>query len=87
MTLFAVLAWRPFIDGLDLHDEWWLLIFPLAVFVAIAYKAVRMDDLRGYWIQVAILAAQIVLGMIALGGVIYILMVWLLPNLVPMPGR
>lgn len=39
-----MLAYRPFLDPLPLHDLWWMLLLPLAVGIAAAYKAVRIPD-------------------------------------------
>lgn len=65
MQLF--LAWRPFLDPIDAHGVWWALLFPLAFFISIAYKGVRIGDLSVYWKQVALMTVQIILGMIAIG--------------------
>jgi hypothetical protein len=59
-------AYRPFIDPLDLHRHWWLLLPVIAFFIAMAYKAVRLPDLERYWHQVWVMTAQIILGLIAL---------------------
>jgi len=69
--------WRggtPFIDPLDVHGTWWLTIIPLALFLSIAYKAVRAPSVEGiaFWRSVAILAVQIILGMVALAAALHI---------------
>jgi hypothetical protein len=66
-------AWRPFIDPIHAHDWWFLLLLPMAVFISIAYKAVRMPDLAGFWRQVAVMTVQIILGMLALAVAFYLL--------------
>lgn len=80
------LAYRPLIDPLNVHATWWLLLLPLALLVAIAYKAVRAERFDGYWRDVAVMTGQIVLGMIALGAAFYVVVEWLAPRLAPMPG-
>ena len=46
MPLAALfLAYRPFIDPLDLQRGWFILLLPLALGVSITYKAVRVEDL------------------------------------------
>lgn len=74
MTLPALLtaAWRPFIDPLDLHALWWVLLIPMALGVSVVYKAVRVRDLSRYWREVAIMTTQIVLAMILLGAAVYL---------------
>jgi hypothetical protein len=57
---------RWFIDPLDLHAAWWVLLLPMAFFIAMAYKAVRLTSLDRYWSQVAMMTAQIILGLGAL---------------------
>jgi len=67
------LPYRPFIDPLPLHDWWWVFLVPLAVGIAVVYKAVQMKDSAGYPRAVAVMALQIVLGMVALGAASYLL--------------
>lgn len=66
MTEIVLLAYTPFIDPIDVHDIWFLLLFPLAVLIAMAYKAVRTPDMGDYWKQTAKFAAQIIGGIIGL---------------------
>jgi hypothetical protein len=74
MTLLPLtLAWRPFLDPIDAHRWWYLLLIPLALGVSMAYKAVRTQNLRRYPIEVVIMTGQVVLGMIALAAASYIL--------------
>jgi len=80
----TLLAYRPFIDPLNLHHVWFLLLVPLALFVSIAYKAVRVHDMSRYWQGVAIMTGQIVLGMLALGAAFYLLIEWIVPIIAPM---
>jgi hypothetical protein len=64
--LTALLAYRPLLDPLDLHDAWFWLLLPLALLIAIAYKAVRVPDLSQFWRQTLLFTAQIVLGIVGL---------------------
>ncbi len=61
-----LLAYTPFIDPIDLHGVWFLLLFPLAVLIAMAYKAVRTPDMGNYWNQTVKFAAQIIGGIVGL---------------------
>jgi hypothetical protein len=75
MTGFVLLGYRPFLDPLNLHDVWWLLLVPLSLGIAVVYKAVRMRTIewRAYWGQVALMTGQIVVGMLALAAFAYLL--------------
>lgn len=70
---------RLFIDPLDLHDAWWLTLIPLSLGISMAYKAVRLEDLTRFWKQVALMTAQMVLGMIGLAAAVYIIVEVLVP--------
>ncbi len=62
-----MLAWTPFLQPAPgVPSWWWLLVLPLSLFVSMAWKAVRQQDLVGYWPAVARMSAQIVVGMIGL---------------------
>lgn len=80
------LASIPFVDPMNLHAQWFLLLIPLALFVSMAYKAVRLPTMDGYWRQVSVMGTQIVVGMALLGLVLYMLTQWILPMVLPMPG-
>lgn len=76
------LPWRPFRDPIDVHSAFWLggwtLLVPMAIGIAVIYKAVRVPDSgdgrwwQMYWRQVAVLSIQIVLSMIALAAAAYV---------------
>lgn len=66
------LAIRPFLDPLNVHDVWWMFLMPLALGIAIVYKAVRLPTLERYWLQVFIMTAQIILGMLGLAIASYL---------------
>lgn len=62
-----MLAWTPILQPAPgVSSWWWLLVLPLSLFVSMAWKAVRQQDLAGYWPAVARMSAQIVVGMIGL---------------------
>jgi len=83
MLQLFTLAYRPFLDPVDIHRLWYFLLIPLAVFVALAYKAVRLPDLRDLPRQVAVMTAQIVLGIAALGVAGYLVVEWVIPAVAP----
>lgn len=77
--MITTLAYTPFLDPIHLHESSYLLIIPLALGIAIAYKAMRLDELRDYPRQVLIMTVQIVAGMIALGLAAFLLVEWVMP--------
>jgi hypothetical protein len=79
--MVLTLAYRPFIDPVDAHGLWYLLLIPLALGVSAAYKAVRVADLRDFPRAVLVMTAQIVLGMIALGFASYLFVQFVVPRL------
>lgn len=79
--MIHTLAWRPFLDPLDAHGVWYLFLIPLALGVSIAYKAVRVADLRGYWREVLTMTVQIIGAMIALALLTYVVIILILPLL------
>lgn len=78
------LAWRPFLDPLNLDQVWYLLLIPMSFFLAMGYKAVRTVDMERYWGQVTIFTFQLVMGLIGLGAGFFVLVRILLPALAPM---
>ena len=78
-----LLAWRPFLDPLNLHEYWWAFLFPLSLGIAFTYKAVRVRDLRELPKRTAILTVQIIIGMILLGGAFFAFLEYLVPLIAP----
>ena len=64
-------TWRPMLDPVPVDTVWPLLLLPLAVAIAVVYKAIKLDDLRKLPRQATVLSAQIVLFMIAAAGIIW----------------
>jgi hypothetical protein len=76
LCALPVLAWRPFIDPIDLHDQWWAMLPLLALGISIIYKAVRLPPapLRERVVkEVLIMTIQIVGAMVALAFASYLL--------------
>ncbi len=82
----TTLAYTPFIDPINAQDFWFVLLLPLAFFIAVGYKAVRTVDMRLYWRQVLTFTIQIVGGIILLGIGAYLVIAYAIPSLAPMPG-
>ncbi|MFN9991956.1 MAG: hypothetical protein ACK54H_01320 [Phycisphaerales bacterium] len=78
-----MLAYRLFLDPLPIDDYWYLLLIPISIAIAIAYKAVRVPDMREYPRQVIVLSIQIIVSMMALGIGSYIIIEHILPVIAP----
>jgi hypothetical protein len=81
--LSLLLAWRPFLDPLNLHAYWWAFLLPLSLGIAASYKAVRVHDLSDYPRQVAIMTGQIILAMILLGAAAFLFLEFVVPMIAP----
>ncbi|MCC6675620.1 MAG: hypothetical protein IT436_00625 [Phycisphaerales bacterium] len=82
-TSLLLLAYRPFIDPVDIQRIWYFLLIPLALGIAITYKAVRIPDMRRYPRQVALMTVQIVIAMLALGAASFLLVQHVAPLILP----
>ncbi len=77
MTLLAEGAmlppYRPFIDPIQVHGLWWLMVIPMALGVAVVYKAVRVSNpgTAPYWLGVLKMMLEIIAGMILLAVLTY----------------
>lgn len=82
----SVHHYTPFLDPVSLrfpqlHDWWWLTLLPIAFFVSMAYKGVRLHTLNHFWKQVITMTLQIILAMIGLAIGIYLLIEIVVPFL------
>lgn len=82
-VLPVLVAYTPFIDPINAHSTWYLLLIPLAVGISVVYKAVRVGDLRYYPRQVLAMTGQIVGVMVLLAVGAYVLIQHLLPVIFP----
>lgn len=80
-----LLAYRPFLDPINLDNQWYLLLIPMSFLLAVGYKSVRTVDMKNYWVQVLTFTFQLVVGLIGLGAGFYVFVRILLPALAPMP--
>jgi VanZ family protein len=63
----ALLAWTPFLQPAPaVALWWWVLVLPLSLFISMAWKSVRVEQLQSYWPAVAKMSVQIIVGMIGL---------------------
>ena len=72
-----------FIDPVQAHDAWYLMIVPMVIFIAIGYKAVRTKHMEHYWREVLIFVLQVLGGMAALAAafmlVVNVIVPWVAP--------
>ncbi len=72
-----------FIDPIQAHDAWYLMIVPMVIFIAIGYKAVRVKHMKDYWREVLVFTLQVLvaMGLITVGFMVLInvLVPWLAP--------
>ena len=78
-----LLAYTPFIDPINAHRWWYLLLIPMALGISVAYKAVRIPELKDLPRQVIIMTVQIVIAMIALGAGAFVFVQYIAPRIVP----
>lgn len=76
-------TYRPFIDPINAHSWWFLLLLPMAFFVSLAYKSVRVADLSHLLKNTLVMSVQIILAMIGLGFAFYMFVQYVLPHIVP----
>ena len=83
--MISVLAYTPFIDALSVHDQWYMLIVPIAILIAVGYKAVRCTDMKNYAREVFIFTMQILIGLGALAAISTIVITMVIPMIAPIP--
>ena len=79
--LNTTLAWRPFLDPMDVHTHWYITLLPLAFLIAFTYKAVRLNVIGPRFVKhVIVMTIQIIAAMIALAVASYVLVLLVLPR-------
>jgi hypothetical protein len=64
-----MIAWALFINPMQVSTTWALwMVLPLCLGVAAAYKAVRVPELQGLWLEIAKLMVLMVGGLAVLGA-------------------
>lgn len=72
-----------FIDPLQAHDAWYLMIVPMVVFIAVGYKAVRTRNMDNYWREVLVFVIQVLGGMGLLALAFMVVINFVVPVLAP----
>ncbi|MEM1424632.1 MAG: hypothetical protein AAGH64_11600 [Planctomycetota bacterium] len=85
MSWGAVLAYTPFVDPITewsqgVVDAWWLTLPLLSFGTAMAYKAVRMPSLRGYWKSVAVMTLQVTFAMLGIAVLVGLIAELVVPS-------
>lgn len=76
------LAWVPILEPLNFFHLWWYtLAIPMSFGIAMVYKALRLPTLDRYWFQVLVMTVQVLAGMAALGGGLWLLVRLVIPLL------
>ena len=68
----ASASWRPLLDPLPVDDYWLWLMAPMAVAIAVVYKAIKLDDLTPLPRQAIWLAVQFVIVMAVAAAVLWL---------------
>jgi hypothetical protein len=76
LHLHTSLAYRPFLDPLDLHDHWVWLLIPLVYAIALVYKTLKLPVLRKPFREAASLSAYILIVMALAAVAIHLLNEW-----------
>lgn len=79
--MVQMLARRPLIDPIDAHAWWFMLLLPIALLVSLAWKAVRVDDIKQLPRPVLVMTVQVILAMLGLGLAAFVGLVVVLPIL------
>lgn len=75
-------AWIPFLEPWPAAPRlWWALLLPLAFFLSMAWKAVRLPRMDRYWLSVFTMTGQIIAGVIGIAVALYVLVIVVMPHL------
>ncbi len=75
-----MLAYRPFLDPIDVDGWWWWLVIPLVFLISMVYKAIRVPTMRRYWRQVAKMTVQVMFVMALMCIGLYVIVLWAAPR-------
>lgn len=78
-----LIAYTPLVDPIEVGRFWWTLLPPLALLIAVVWKALRMGSLRRYPLNVAIMTFQIVAAMALLGLGAFLFIQYVAPLVLP----
>jgi membrane protein YdbS with pleckstrin-like domain len=68
LGLLAEYTYEPFVKAMPVWDGWYVWLLPLCLAIAIVYKSIRCDSMRGVPRQALALFAFIIVVMILAAG-------------------
>ncbi len=74
------LAYRPFLDPIDISGWWGWLVIPMAFLISMVYKAIRVPTMRRYWRQVVKMTVQVMVVMLLMCIGLYVIVLWAAPR-------
>lgn len=81
-TLAPTLGWIPFVQPMPGVQQHWLWILPVLILgIAMMYKAIRVDDVRRWPREVALMTAQVLLAFAGLAIGLFVLVQVIVPLL------
>lgn len=66
-------GWSPLLTPMPAHGYEWLLLVAMALFLSIAYKAVRCEHMDRFWRNTLQMTAAVVIGLGALAALGWVL--------------
>lgn len=81
-ALVQLFAWSPVLEPAPgIAHWWWALSIPMALFVAMAYKATRVKEMSEYWGATIKMMVQILAAMVGIAVGLALLIQVVLPLL------
>ncbi len=80
LPAMLTLAYRPFLDPINISGWWWWLVIPMVFLIAMVYKAIRVPTMRRYWRQVVKMTVQVMVVMILMCIGLYVIVMWAAPR-------
>lgn len=73
IAMMHTLSWTPFLQPMNLHETWLLLLPPLVIGIAIVYKALKTENLARLPAEAIRLTLYIHLFMIIIAAMLWLL--------------
>ena len=69
----SIIAYRPFLDPINVDRYWLVLLAPLVLVISIVYKTIKLQDLSVLPRHAAVLAAQIMAFMVLAAAALWLM--------------
>lgn len=66
----TLLAWRPFLDPIQIHEQWPWLMLPLVLVISLVYRTLKLPTLDHLLRETIQLTLYIIIFMMALAGAV-----------------